>query len=492
MTELLFLESPLEESPLPAVSDAEAGSGGARVYLRDLRHYPLLTREQEIELARRMERANTRILRTLSHLRLTEELLMEAAAAVASGQIPISEVLSAPEGTELDPDSEATARSKRLEVLLSTAVSRIEQLRNEADRRLADPNPSTAKRRRRDRRIPSYPRLLVAISREIQSLPFTPEFSNRMVQHVRDAECSRRSVSERVKTATDSALRRSLLEQYKNEDQLRRAVASIGAAEQDGTMAREKMAESNLRLVASIARKYVHSHDGSDRLQDLIQEGSVGLLRAIDKFDYRRGTRFATHATWWIRQAIHRFLDDQIRAVRLPGHVIATIHRISRAQQRLEQRLGREATIDDIASHLRTTAEEVQRYQRIRQEISLHATVAQDEESTLEQFLWDTRGVPAGHKPEDAVTLQKLNEITSERLERASDQLLKKLNQRDRTILKLRFGLLDGQEHSLEEIGALYSVSREQIRQWESEALRKLRHPRFSSRLERFVNGHFE
>ncbi|MBV9083645.1 MAG: hypothetical protein JOZ62_13275, partial [Acidobacteriaceae bacterium] len=135
MTELLFMESPLEESPLPTVSDAEAGSGGARVYLRDLRHYPLLTREEEIELARRMERANARILRRLSHLGLTEELLMEAGAAVASGQIPISEVLWVSEGTELDPDSEATAGSKRLEVLLSTAVSRIEQLRNEVERR---------------------------------------------------------------------------------------------------------------------------------------------------------------------------------------------------------------------------------------------------------------------------------------------------------------------------------------------------------------------
>ena len=257
-------------------------------------------------------------------------------------------------------------------------------------------------------------------------------------------------------------------------------------------MAREKMAESNLRLVASIARKYVRSYDSGDRLHDLIQEGSVGLLRAIDKFDYRRGTRFATHASWWIRQAINRFLDDQIRAVRLPGHVIATMHRIWRAQKQLQQQLGREATIDDIASQLQMTTEEVQRYQRIGQEVSLHATVGEEDESTLAQFLWDTRGLPAGHKPEDAVTYQKLNEITFERLARASDELLKTLSQRDRTILKLRFGLTDGQEHSLEEIGALYSVSRERVRQWETEALRKLRHPRRSSRLERFVNGQFE
>jgi RNA polymerase primary sigma factor len=395
MTEL-FMESLMDESLLPAVSSAEAAGDPERVYLRHVRHYPLLTREQEIDLAYRMERANARILRILSRLRLTERLLIETGAAVASGQ------------------------------------------------------------------------------------------------HLRETERSLRSVSERPKTATDQALRQSLLEQCKDEDQLRRALARIAAVEQDRTIAREKMAESNLRLVASIARKYVRSDNVGDRLHDLIQEGSVGLLRAIDKFDYRRGTRFATHASWWIRQAINRFLDDQTRAVRLPCHVIAAMHRISRAQKQLEQQLRRETRIEDIASELRMTAEEVQRYQRVRQEVSLHATVGQDEEATLAQFLWDTRCLPAGHRPEDAVTCQKLNEITFERLERTSDELLETLSQRDRTILKLRFGLIDGQEHSLEEIGALYSVSRERVRQWETEALRKLRHPRRSSRLQRFVNANFE
>jgi RNA polymerase primary sigma factor len=168
------------------------------------------------------------------------------------------------------------------------------------------------------------------------------------------------------------------------------------------------------------------------------------------------------------------------------------MHRISRTQQRLQQQLGREATIDDIASELRMTPAEVPRYQRARQEVSLHAMVGQDEESTLDQFLWDARGLPAGHKPEDAVTYQQLNEINFERLAKTSEELLKKLNERERTILKLRFGLIDGREHSLEEVGVLYSVSREQARQWEAEALRKLRHPRRSSRLERFVNGQFE
>ena len=489
MTEL-FMESRMDESSL-AVSSPETAGDPARVYLREMRHYPLLTREQEIELALRIERANARILRTVSRLRLTEQLLIETAAAIASGQIPVSQVLSPADGPDLDPDAEETAGSKRLEALLSTTLSKIERLRNEADRRLADPNPSTAKRKRRGVRLRSYPRLLVAISREIQALPFTPEFSNRMVKHLRETERSLRSVSERLKTATDPELRQSLLEECKNEDRLRRAVATIAAAEQDRTMAREKMAECNLRLVASIARKYVRSGHG-DRLPDLIQEGSVGLLRAIDKFDYRRGTRFATHATWWIRQAINRFLDDQTRAVRLPGHVIATMHRISRAQQRLQQQLGREPSIDDIASELRMMPAEAQRYQRVRQEVSLHATVGQEEESTLDQFLWDTRGLPAGHKPEDAVTYQQLNEINFERLAKASEELLKKLNERERTILKLRFGLIDGREHSLEEVGVLYSVSREQARQWEAEALRKLRHPRRSSWLERFVNGQFE
>jgi RNA polymerase primary sigma factor len=390
MTEV-FLESPMDESPLAEVSSAEAAGDPARAYLRDVRHCPLLTREEEIDLARRMKRANARILRTLSRLRLTDQLLIETGAAVASGQIPVTEVLSASEGPDLRCDPDETAGCKRLKALLSTVLSKVEQLRSEADRCRAVPNPSTAKRKRRGARIRSYPRLLVAISREIQSLPFTPEFSNRMVEHLRETERSLRSVSERLKTATDPAVRQSLLEQCKNQDQLRRAVASIALAEQDRAVAREKMAESNLRLVASIARKYVRSYDSGDRLHDLIQEGSVGLLRAIDKFDYRRGTRFASHATWWIRQAINRFLDDQIRAVRLPGHVIATMHRISRAQQHLEQQLGRETTIEDIASELRMTAEELQRYQRIRQEVSLHARWARRRSPRSPSFC----GIPA-------------------------------------------------------------------------------------------------
>src|SRR4051794_7686752 len=253
MTEV-FLESPMDESPLAEVSSAEAAGNAARVYLRDVRHYPLLTREQEVDLARRMERANARILRILSRLRLTEQLLIEIGATVASGKIQVSEVLSASDGPDLGPDPEETAGSKRLKALLSNALSRIEQLRNEADRWLTNPTPSTAKRKRRGAHIRSYPRLLVAISREIQSLPFTPEFLNRMVHNLREAERSLGSVSESLRTASDPAVRQSLLEQCKNQDQLRRAVASIVLAEQDRTVAREKMAESNLRLVASIAR----------------------------------------------------------------------------------------------------------------------------------------------------------------------------------------------------------------------------------------------
>ncbi len=498
-----FLNDPPSDQDEATRPDSNHDAVGdiVRVYLRDMRQLPLLAHEEEMTLARRIERANSTILKAVSRSRVTEQMLVKTRAAVASGAIPITDVLTCSKEADLDLSvEEDTAAFDRLEVLLSGSVAKLERLRKEAERRqLADTSNNGARRKRRATRVPTYARLLVAISQEIRSLPFTATYRNQLISTLQGAEQSLRSVSERLVKITEPALAQSLLEERERLEkqaggtgqQLARAVTLIASAERDRHSARDNLAESNLRLVVSVAKRYARADAG--RFLDLIQEGNIGLLRAVDKFDYRRGYRFSTYATWWIRQAISRALAEQSRTVRIPAHVMETMQRVSRTKKQLQQRLGREATIDEVAGHLSMSTSDVQRFLRIGQDtVSLQATVSEEDDTSLGQFIWDVRGLPDQHKIADAVTEKTLNDITRERLKQVSEAILKSLSKRERMIIALRFGLEDGHEHSLDEIGDRLSVSRERIRQLETVALRKLRHPRRSCRLQTFVNATFE